>query len=267
MQQAGIVLLLMMLSTSCSSVPKTFQPEQPLAPKEFSHKAFEVALSTHVQGGQVDYAGFSEDPQYKQYLVQLNRVNPNHLPSREARLAFWVNAYNAFAIKGIVDGYSPKSTIGRYQYFISQQYFVGGKLINLYDLEKKLLIPDFEDPRIHFAIVCASQSCPKLQSWAYRPKNLKQQLEQGAREFINDPKKNWFDRKKKVAYLSKIFDWFEEDFERHSGSLLDYVKAYLEDPELVQDLDGASYQVEFLDYDWALNGIAPFSEGQHARLN
>lgn len=267
MKQVGLVLFFIVIIVGCSTVPRTFQPNQPLTPEEFSHQTFNTVLETHVQEGRVNYAAVMTDPQFKGYLVQLNRVDPTQFPLRNDRLAFWINAYNAFAIKGIVDGYSPSSTIGRYQYFVSQQYYVGGQLINLYDLEKKLLIPDFQEPRIHFAIVCASQSCPKLQSWAYGPKDLDRQLEQSAKEFINDPNKNWFDRDKKVAHLSKIFDWFESDFAQHSGSVLNYIKQYVEDPNVVKDLETSSYHIEFLDYDWGLNGAPPLPEGHHARLN
>jgi len=133
---------------------------------------------------------------------------------------------------------------------------VGGESINLYDLEKKLLIPVFNEPRIHFAIVCASQSCPKLRSQAFTADGLDAQLEENARAFVNDPARNRFDRENRTAYLSKIFDWFEPDFRRHAESLLNYVRRYLSDPELASDLATQPYRIEFLDYDWHLNGVA-----------
>ncbi|MGQ0810756.1 MAG: DUF547 domain-containing protein, partial [Nitrospiraceae bacterium] len=170
---------------------------------------------------------------------------------------FWINAYNAFAIRGILDQYSPMTLIGRYRYFIARDYRVGGKTINLYDLERKLLIPDFREPRIHFAIVCASTSCPKLQPWAYRGDVLDRQLEEAARTFINDATRNRFDRRQRVAHLSMIFKWFTEDFEAQSGSLMNYVNRYLTDPELARDLEVTPYQIEFLEYDWSLNGPQP----------
>jgi len=104
---------------------------------------------------------------------------------------------------------------------------VGGEALNLNNLEKNILIPDFREPRIHFAIVCASQSCPKLRSWAYTAEQLEEQLNDSARRFINDPTRNRFDQEQKVAYLSKIFDWFTEDFVARSGSLTNYVSQVL----------------------------------------
>lgn len=260
-------LIVLILLAGCSTVPSSFDPEQPIPVETFSHRDFEAVLGAHVEDGQVDYPGIVGDPRFDAYLDQLNRVNPNDLTTREDRLAFWINAYNAFAIKGIVDGYSPSTTFGRYRYFIGREYAIGGREINLYDLERKLLIPDFREPRIHFAIVCASRSCPKLDSTAYVTEALEQRLDESAKRFINDPSKNRFDRERKVAYLSKIFDWFEEDFVAHSGSLLDYVGRYLEDQELAQDLRDSSYTVEFLEYDWHLNGIPPTSEVRHARID
>jgi len=136
-------------------------------------------------------------------------------------------------------------------------YRVGGAALNLYDLERDILIAQFHDPRVHFAIVCASASCPRLQPWAYTGAELNQQLEQGVREFINDPARNRFDRANRVAYLSKIFDWFTEDFEVQAGSLQRYVARYISDPVFAQELATVPYRIEFLDYDWSLNGPAP----------
>lgn len=241
--------------SGCSTVPRFFHPVEPIAPQEFSHHPFSEILRARVTDGVVNYPAVATDGRFDAYLRQLDRVDPNSLPTREDRLAFWINAYNAFAIKGILDGYSPRTLAGRYRYFIGHDYRVGGETINLYDLERKLLIPDFLEPRIHFAIVCASRSCPKLQSRAYKADELEEQLEQSARGFINDPTRNRFDRERKIAYLSMIFKWFEEDFVAHSGSLINYVKRYVADPELARDLEFKPYSVQFLEYDWRLNGL------------
>jgi len=240
----------------CSAVPKAFHPTDPIAPNDFSHRAFDEVLQAHVKGGVVDYPAVANDARFPTYLGQLDRVDPNALPGRQHRLAFWINVYNALAIKGILDGYSPLTTISQWRYFIGHTYRVGGETINLYDLEKKLLIPDFREPRIHFAIVCASQSCPKLRSQAFTADRLEAQMEENARAFVNDPTKNRFDRETHTAYLSKIFEWFEPDFRTHAESLLNYVRRYIDDPDLAADLATQPYRVEFLDYDWHLNGVA-----------
>jgi hypothetical protein len=254
------------LLAGCSTVPTAFNPQDPIPSKEFSHQIFQEVLRAHVEHGVVDYPAVEADSRFEDYLRQLNRIDPRSFATRQDRLVFWINAYNAFAIKGILDGYSPLTLFGRYRYFIGRAYRVGGQSINLYDLEREVLIPDFRETRIHFAIVCASNSCPRLQSWAYATDKLDEQLEQSAREFINDPTRNRFDRKRKIAHLSMIFKWFEQDFVAHSGSLLNYVKPYIADPDLARELESTPYTVQFLEYDWRLNGPPPVKM-QHAGLS
>jgi hypothetical protein len=241
----------------CSTVPKSFSPAEPIDPDEFSHRTFDELLRAHVVDEVVNYPGIMADTRLQTYLRQVDRLDPNRWRTRQERLAFWINAYNAFAIKGILDGNSPITLVGRYRYFIARDHSVGGKTINLYDLERKLLIPDFREPRIHFAIVCASSSCPKLQSWAYSADKLDQQLEESARGFMNDSTRNQFDRQQKIARLSMIFQWFREDFEAQARSLLNYVKRYVTDPDLAHELETIPYRVEFMAYDWRLNGPLP----------
>lgn len=251
------VIGMLLMVTGCSTVPTKFTPNNPIHPSEFSHALFGQVLEAHVKAGFVDYPGIQADSRFTTYLAQLERVAPDRLRTRHEQLAFWVNAYNAFAVKGIVDQYSPRSLIGRYWYFIGRDYRIGGTTLNLYDLERQVLIKQFQEPLIHFAIVCASVSCPKLQSSAYQPEQLERQLERAARDFINDPARNRFDRKQKIASVSKIFHWFEADFVAAAGSILAYVARYVDDPILANELRRAGYRVEFLDYDWSLNGAPP----------
>lgn len=252
-----MVIWVSMLLTACSTVPMSFSPKDPLRPDEFSHQLLGQVFSSHVKDGLVDYPAVQTDDRFPAYLAQLDRMDPNVLAMRHERLAFWINAYNAFAVKGILDRFSPTSLVGRYRYFIGRNYRVGGSTINLYDLERQVLIKQFQEPLIHFAIVCASTSCPRLQPWSYEPDQLNIQLDRVAREFINDPTRNRFDRKKKVASLSMIFKWFEEDFQKAAGSVVSYITRYVNDPELVQDLMQSDYRIEYLEYDWSLNGIPP----------
>jgi len=255
---------LLLLLPGCSGIgPSAFEPLNPIPAAEFSHQLFEETLAAHVKDGLVDYPAIETDDRFAGYLTRLDLVDPDAFSTRNGRLAFWINAYNAFAIKGILDGYSPMSYVGRYRYFIGRDYRVGGATINLYDLERQVLIKQFQEPLIHFAIVCASTSCPKLQPWTYDPNQLNAQLDRVARDFINDPTRNRFDRRQKVASLSMIFKWFDDDFSRAAGSVLAYIARYVTDPELVQDLLRSDYRIEYLDYDWSVNGI-PLKESAHA---
>ena len=241
----------------CSSVPERYTRLDPLNPAQVSHQLLDDVLQTSVKDGLVNYPEIQSDPRFAAYLALLDRVNPSALGTERDRLAFWINAYNACAIQGILDGYSPKPYIGWYRFFKTRTYGIGGARLNLSDLEHEILRQQFHEPRIHFAIVCASSSCPKLPSWAYNGTQLDQQLDQAARAFINDPTRNRFDRGKKIAYLSKIFDWFEDDFAAASGSILEFVAHYVHDVDLARELAPGVYQIAYLDYDWSLNGPAP----------
>jgi hypothetical protein len=141
---------------------------------------------------------------------------------------------------------------------VREKYRVGGRETNLYDMEHKIILP-LGEPRVHFALVCASASCPKLRSEAYAGERLHAQLEEQTRGFINDPIRNHYDRARKLAHLSKIFDWFKDDFERAAGSVTGFVADFVDDARLAVELRNGSYSIEHLDYDWSLNGISPNS--------
>jgi hypothetical protein len=250
-------VLLGLTLAGCTITPRTFQPADPIAPELVSHQTWDRIVQAHIHDGQVDYPAIQDGGRLDGYLGELNRIDPTTLPTRQHQLAFWINAYNAFAVKGILDHYLPTTLWGRYRYFVGQDYRVGGVTINLYDLERQVLIEQFHEPLMHFAIVCASISCPKLQPWAYQPDQLGRQLDRVARSFINDPTRNRFDRTQKVASLSMIFQWFEKDFADAAGSVLAYISSYVDDPELAKELTQPGYRIEYLDYDWSLNGIPP----------
>ena len=147
--------------------------------------------------------------------------------------------------------------MGRYKYFKSAEYRVGKRTTNLYDLEHEIILP-LDEPRIHFAIVCASQSCPVLRSEAYVAGRLEKQLEDAAIQFINDANKNSFEPR--AIYVSKIFEWFRSDFSGHSGSVQKYLARYVKDPELAKKLEKETFRVEHLAYDWRLNGTSSNQE-------
>ena len=217
------------------------------------YSGFDELLMQNVHNGFVDYDGITDNPALGKFVRQVGEIDARTLSKRDDQLTFYINAYNALAIRGILDGYSPVTLFGRYTFFKSRKYIVMGEEINLLDLERKVLIP-MGEPRIHFAIVCASTSCPHLSSRAYLPETLEQQLEQGAQQFINDISQNRFDLHERKAYVSKIFDWYEEEFEEEAGSLQRYLARYVEDTEVAKALGNDEFDVRFLKYDWNLNG-------------
>ena len=224
--------------------------------ESFSHQSFDRVLAENVKDGVVDYPGIAKDARFAGYLKDIADFDPDQLPTVSARLAFWINAYNALAIQGILNGLSPETWIGKYRYFKRAKYRVGGRDIDLYALEHDVILP-YGEPRAHFALVWASASCPKLATEAYIGEKLDMQLDRQAREFINDPTRNRFDPAQKTAHLSKIFDWFENEFKSEEGSVPAYVSQYVEDRELAQALKDGKWRVAYQNYDWGLNGRAP----------
>lgn len=218
---------------------------------------FDVILNRYVsQDGLVNYKGLKEDKEFMRYIEYLSNTDPDTLPSDKHRLAFWINAYNAFVLKGVLEEYPIKSVLDvgwlPHSFFIRKKFKTFGGWITLRVLENDKLREAFSEPRIHFAINCASMSCPKLLTEAYRAERLEQQLEAQAVSFINNRRKNYLDKENNILFLSSIFKWYEGDFIKNGGKLEDYVARYLnpDDAEIVTTND---VTIEYLDYDWSLN--------------
>lgn len=214
---------------------------------------FDEVLLYHVHNGYVDYDGIRVHPKFAEFVRQLGEPQAAPPASRAERLAFYINAYNAFAIQGILDGYSPATRFGRHRYFNGRKYRLAGEPITLDALVHRRLRP-LGDARIHFAIVCASISCPRLANHAYRPETLDAQLDAAARRFVNDHTRNRFDVALKTAFLSPIFDWFARDFEDSAGSVPKFIARHVEDTAVRAALLDGRLQTRYLPYDWDLNG-------------
>lgn len=218
------------------------------------HQPFNDALNTSVNHGKVDYKAIKDNPQFSTYIESLK--NKPAFTNQNEELAYWINSYNALVIQGILNGGSPSTFFGRNRFFKKDKYQLAGKETNLNDLEREIIIP-FDEPRIHFAINCASSSCPKLTPEVYNAEALDQQLDQAAKAFINDTMRNHFDPTLKIASISKIFDWFEDDFVKHSGSVEKYIAQYVNNESIAKDLSEGNYKIKYLKYDWSLNGTKP----------
>ncbi len=214
----------------------------------------DAVLLRNVRSGFVDYDGIRADPAFGRYLAGLASAAESDLDTPEVRLAFLINAYNALAIQGILDGYSPSSWFGRNTYFKRREYGLLGGTTTLEQLEHGRIRP-LGEPRVHFAIVCGSLSCPRLASRAYDPATLEMQLEDAARSFANDPTRNRFDVQRRIAFLSSIFDWYEADFVQAAGSVQKFLARYVSDPVAAELLARDGFEVRFVDYDWDLNGV------------
>ncbi len=231
------------------------------------HRLLTELLSTHVHDGIVNYKEMRFDNRLAVYISWLAKTDPDTLPNKKEQLAFWINAYNAYTLKIICDNYPVESIndlhsggliIGsmlKITVWDKKFVIVNGKTMSLNTIEHEIVRPTFKDPRGHFALVCASKSCPQLRSEAYEGETLDRQLDDQGKDFLGDPFRNEFDPVKKHADISKIFDWYESDFGSSDKEVLQYVARFLSDSVSRQILAASDeWEVEYKSYDWSLNG-------------
>ncbi len=223
------------------------------AQKAPSHQQWDKLLKKHVnKTGLVNYKGFQKDKgELTEYLKTLSDNAPQKSWSKNDQKAFWINAYNAFTVDLILQKYPVKSIkdIAGKIYKINTPWDIkfikiGGKTYDLNNIEHGILRKEFDDPRIHFALVCASISCPRLRDEAYTGNELEDQLEDAGKEFLNDKSKNNITVGK--AQLSKYFSWYKGDF-TDNGSLADFINKYSTTKMT------SKTKIESLDYNWSLN--------------
>ncbi|MBO3699684.1 DUF547 domain-containing protein [Roseivirga sp. E12] len=250
----SIVVLAMLLVFGCSNSKNTFAGSVTDAP---SHDNWTKLLAKHVRSnGLVDYKGFIADKSdLNAYADFLSENPPAENWSDNEKIAYWINAYNVFTVKLIVDNYpvesikdlNPRLSIPTVRSIWTKEWFqIGGEDFSLDRIEHKILRKDFEEPRIHFAVNCASISCPVLRNEAYTAEKLDAQLDEQARKFLNDTSRNKITPQR--VEVSKIFSWFGGDFKK-GQSLIQFLNKYSE----VQIEEKA--KVRFASYDWNLNDV------------
>lgn len=276
-------ILALLLVGGCTSLPPTDLGLIPgVEPRSFDYRDYETFLAAHVNDqGQVDYVRAVEQPDsLERFYGWIGTYSPDShpelFPTVDHRLAYWINAYNASVIKGVLEYYpvdsvedvKPPTLLfffpSKSGFFFFQRFTYGGEETSLYYLENEVIRVRFQDPRFHFALNCASSSCPELPREPFYPERLGEQLDREARKFINDERNVRFDTGTATLYLSSIFDWYEEDFtdwlREQRGfdepTLADYVLLYLEPPAR-DALHGLRDQlaIQFLEYDWGLNDL------------
>lgn len=221
-----------------------FSPAPQAAP---SHQAWHDQLQAYVSSsGSVNYQEWKQNSsRLDGYLSNLESNAPSSGWSRNEQLAYWINAYNAYTVKLILDNYPIRSITDLGTPWDKKFINIGGTSYSLNDIEHKILREKLKEYRVHFAVNCASVSCPPLLNKAYKSSNVQQLLDQQARRFINDARYN--DIAGSELALSKIFDWYGADFKK-SGTLIEYLNKYTETPI------PADATVGFKDYNWNLNG-------------
>ena len=249
--------------------------------ESFPFELWDQVLSQHVDAaGEVNYQTISEDPGFLVYIDTLSRVapetHPDFFPDERFRLAYYINAYNAFTIYGVVSNPGIESVqdvkvkslamLKEGQgFFYSLRFKMGKRWINLYDLENKI-IRGFGDARIHAAINCASKSCPMLSNRAYIPQQLDKHLGRAMTAMLNNPVHLEIDSSAKEVRASEIFKWFLEDFNAKApADLYGYWKEFLTDERrtLIEEAHSQKYPIKWTPYDWRLNGpkLIPTDEG------
>lgn len=214
-------------------------------------------LKEHVdENGLVDYENLKKNRVLLGTFVRQVEYADISKLSLDEQKTFWINAYNALTLKLIVDNYPLKlggiRTINWGRPW-SIKIKVAGRELSLGDIEHEILRKwDPIDPRIHFAINCASIGCPKLPNKPFFPETLDQQLDFETRRFVNDKQKVRLNRVENVLYHSEIFNWFEEDFLVVAPNILEYIKKYINDDDK-NYIEKNSVNLKKIDYDWGLN--------------
>ena len=232
------------------------------------HALFSRVLKKHVRRGLVDYKGIKKNPSFKAYIQQLEKTNPSKIKGQARQLAFWINVYNAYTLKLIIDHYPLKSITdlhagGSLWFGVATgktiwkkwKFSLYAKKYTLDQVEHEIIRVKFKEPRIHAALVCAAKSCPPLRSEAYEGKKLERQLKGQMRQWLGNRKLNRFSAKEKKLYLSKIFDWFEGDFTASGKTLLEFLLPYLpsQSQKEIRKLGLSEVKISHLNYDWSLN--------------
>ena len=225
----------------------------------FDYAALQALYDDRVDAaGTVDYAGLCRERAALERVTDaFAEARPDDFATDLERFAFWINGYNITCIRGVVDHYptpSVRKIAPLYGFFWRLRFRLAGRPLTLSHVENRILRGRFRDPRLHFAIVCASGSCPRLSERVYRPETLDAQLEAATREFLATPAKNAIDPVAGVLRLSRIFRWYRGDFSREAGSVRAYVARHVS--PLPAAFVRSSAPLRYLPYDWALNDRA-----------
>jgi hypothetical protein len=257
-----------LMSSRCGAVTEQVDETKVVQVAGFDqeHKSWSAILGRHVREDTFDYKALKKDrAQLDAYLSTLESVKADDfaLWNKSRRFAFWINAYNAYTVKRVIDGYPVASIkdLGDEKVSVWDREFVPlGALapdlkqtqLTLNDIENKILRPVFKDARVHAAINCASEGCPPIQAAAFVGDRLDAQLDTAVRNWLADKKRNRFDSSKNTVEVSQVFDWFKDDFIRDAKSVQGWIAKYAPAEE-TWVADARKLEVKFLEYSWKLN--------------
>jgi hypothetical protein len=220
----------------------------------FDHSVWDELLKKYVDSdGRVAYKRLqsADAPKLEAYLQSVAAADLSTLDVKE-QMALYINAYNAYVFKGILGGSSAEGVFSRVGFFGFGKNRVGGVDYSLKKMEDDVLRGKFKDPRVHFALVCGSTSCPKLEREAYTGATLDALLDKKGREFLGDSFRNPLGAGPKDVKLSSIFKWFAGDFQAKAGSVGKFIARFAP-ASAPACLANDSCEFEYIDYDWSMN--------------
>jgi hypothetical protein len=259
---AALTGLWVWLSRPVVFVGRAFPAVELVACGDISHQAWNELLQRFVDTeGNVDYTGWKASAEdlrrLDEYLADLSRLDETQPATPSQQLAYWINAYNAVTVRGILREYpttsiqNHMSRIWGYNIWRDLRLIVGDRHRSLGEIEHSIL-RTMKEPRIHFAIVCASRGCPPLLNEAYSADRLDEQLQRNAQAFFADPTKCRFDPSRNELHLSPILRWYAADFGRTRADMLCRIAEWLPD-DIRAEIHSNRIRVTYLDYDWNLN--------------
>ena len=238
-------------SPAPSSAPPSMQTES----AEKAAASFDAVLTTAVKGENVDYGALVGNAELKTYLRWLENADLESMPTKEARLAFYINAYNALTLSSVLEYWpnieSVANVVPAFGFFKTKKHRVAKQSVTLDELENRIIRSEFKDPRIHAALNCASRSCPPLSSFAFQASKLNRQLDDVFRRFANDTKRNHINIHDGTVSISKIFSWYSDDF-KEAGGAAAFLSRYIGDLRKKMLLKNVK-TIQYLPYDWSLN--------------
>jgi hypothetical protein len=250
---------------------------------EVDHSPYDALLKQHAGDGLVDYGAIKKDMSgLKAYFKTLSDSSAANYKtwSRDDKMAFWINAYNAVTIYAVATNYPieagggskkglPENSIQHIKDVWDTGYIeLAGRPVTLNEIEHEILRKEFGDPRVHFALVRATTGGPLLSEDAYVGETLDDQLERDAVRFVNDPDKVRVNRTRGRLYVSEVFEWYGEDFTPEGDDMPEWLGAYKKktrgfvsfiaarvDGQTRKAMQKRGLKVDYLDYDWSLNDL------------
>ena len=220
----------------------------------YTPAAFDALLGKYVRNGRVNYSGFGSDAAFNQFVASLEGADPSSMSKDEA-LAFWINAYNALVIRNVLDHPGTKNPLDVKGFFDGIAFNVAGRRLTLNDIENKVIRPTYNEPLIHFGLVCAAVSCPPLIPNAYTGVDVRTTLRANAEKYLADTKQNRFDAATGTLWVSKIFEWYIADFGNSQDGIVEFVRRF-GPADLVSKLESAAnVKVKYNEYDWSINAM------------